>query len=96
MNFGSMVTVVLAYLLQAEFRYQAFELFLLIFFGLVGHFEHGGNIVFHAHLTEYGGFLGKVADSRLRPFINRIFGNLQVVEEDAPFIRGNQSYGHIE
>ena len=93
---GQLVTLVLAHLLQTEFCYQTFELFLLILFRLVGHLEHSSNIVFHTHLAEYGGFLCKVSDSRLCPFVNRIFGNLQVVEEDTAFIRGNQPDGHIE
>ena len=45
---------------------------------------------------EYGGFLCKVSDTCLRPFVYWKLGYLKVVEKDSSFIRSNQSYGHIE
>ncbi len=93
---GQLVTLVLAYLLKAELGNQTFELVFLIIFGLIGHFEYGSDIVFYTHLTEYGGFLCKVSDTCLRPFVYWKLGYLKVVEKDSSFIRSNQSYGHIE
>ena len=53
------------------------------FFRFVSHFQNGSDIIFHTHLTEYGSLLSEVADTGLCPFVNRIFGNLKIVEENA-------------
>ena len=67
----------------------------MIIFGLIGHFEYRSDIVFYTHLTEYGGFLCKVSDTCLRPFVYWKLGYLKVVEEDSSFIRSDQSYGKL-
>ena len=90
------VTEVLAHLMQAELRDERFELLFLLVFCQIGHLESGEEIVFDRHLSIDRSLLCEVADSCLRTFINRIFGDFLVVEEYSALIRHDETGGHIE
>src|SRR3546814_19420601 len=55
-------TPVLTHFVQMKFGQQVFQLFPLLLFCQISHFQNGHDIVFHAQLSEYRSFLGKVTD----------------------------------
>ena len=93
---GQLVTFILTNLLQTKLRNQALQLIFLVIQRLVRHFQYGGDIILHTHLTEHGCFLRQITDTCLRALVHRIFRNIQIIQKDTSFIRSYQSYGHIE
>ena len=51
----------------------------------LGEFQDGGDIVFHAHLAEYRGFLSQVADTQFGSFVHGEPGNVHIVQEYLSF-----------
>ena len=67
-----------AYVLQAEFIKQRFQLLALLLFGeVLTELEDGPYVVFDRHLAEDRGFLRQVADTHLRAPVHREARNLK-------------------
>ena len=93
---GEAVAIVFTNVVKAKLVQQAFQFFTL--FGLCefGHFQYGLDIVFHTQFAENGGFLWKITDTELRPFVHGQLRDLFIIEEYLAFIGLDQTYHHVE
>ena len=96
-----LVTVALAYLLQAELLDKRLGTLTLILLGVVGHLQHRADIILDGEVTEHRSLLCKVANAQLRTLIHRQIGkfvymSIVVLEEYASLIWLDKSHYHIE
>ena len=86
----------MTHLLQAEFSYEALQFLPLVVLWLARHLQDRGNVVLHAHLAEDGGLLRQIADTLAGTLVDRIPGDLLIVQPDVPGIGHHKTGGHIE
>ena len=62
----------------------------------MSHFQDTPDIIFHRQLAKHRSLLRQIPDTDLRPFINRIICNVEIIQINMPLIGGYQSGRHIE
>ena len=62
----------------------------------MSHFQDTPDIIFHRQLAKHRSLLRQISDTDLRPFINRIICNIEIIQINMPLIGGYQSGRHIE
>lgn len=93
---GKAVAKVVAHFLKIELRYETLKFVALVFARGVSHLEDGADVVLDRQFAENGRLLREIADAVLCAAINRILGDVEVIEEDTALVRLYQTDGHIE
>ena len=91
-----LVSLVLTHFLQTKLGNEALQFLQLILTGLTRHLKHGHNVVLNAQFAEHRGLLRQITDAGTGTFIDRIVGDILIVEVDMAPIGNNQTCGHIE
>jgi methylenetetrahydrofolate reductase (NADPH) len=90
------VSIIFSYMMKAELVQQGFQLYSLLLFGKLRHFQYGQYIVFYAKLAKYRRFLGQVANPILGTFVHGHPRNVFRIKINMPFIGLNKSHDHVE
>ena len=80
-----------------ELGYQALKFFTLFFTrDVLTHLQHRADVILHRHFAEDAGLLRQIADTRLRPFIDREASDILIVEVNASPIGYDEPCCHVE
>ena len=81
---------------KVELRDELLQFLLLIVFAELGHLQDRHDVILHGHLAEDAGFLRKVANTQLCPFVHWVVGDIFIVEKYLAGIGSDKPRSHIE